>query len=421
MRIAHLLRKYDLAEWGGTETAICQLTSGLRSHGAESLVYAPRIDGADPGAEWAFAEGERPVRRFRAWMPVWRMEPERKRKLLAVGGNLLSFDLFGSLLAEPELDVIHSHALGRIGAIGRTVAGWRRVPFVVTIHGGVYDLSAQVRASLHDSSSKGWDWGRPFGMLLRARQLLSEADAVITCNAREAELISERHPGRRVLIQPHGIPAARYSADQRTAALSAFPAVAGRELFVVVGRIDPVKNQRWLVDQAADLVRRHPQLLVALVGPCTDRAYGDELEAAIAARGLRNHVLLAGRLPPGDPRLIGLLQLARSVVVPSLSETFGLVILEAWAAGTPVLSSRTSGARGLVEDGVTGRLFDLDDPAAFHAAADLFLAEPAEGSLMGAEGRRRVFAEFDTGILAGRMLRLYEELIRNRHALRHSA
>jgi glycosyltransferase involved in cell wall biosynthesis len=104
-----------------------------------------------------------------------------------------------------------------------------------------------------------------------------------------------------------------------------------------------------------------------------------------------------------------------------VSETFGIVILEAWAAGTPVISSRTTGATALVEDGVNGLLFDLDRPASFHAAVDRLFAQPELRGQWGAAGRAKVVAEYDTAVLAGRMKRIYEELMEEKNACRHSA
>ena len=221
-------------------------------------------------------------------------------------------------------------------------------------------------------------------------------------------------------MQPHGVPLALFAPDHRPAARAAFPAVAGRAVLLVLGRIDPTKNQAWLIAQAAELVRRHPRILLVFVGALTNREYGEALRARVAREGLSDSVLLAGTLPPGDPRLIGLLQEAQAVVLPSMSETFGIVILEAWAAGTPVISSRTSGATALVQDGVNGSLFDLDRPASFHAAVDRLLAQPQQREAWGAAGRAKVGAEYDTTVLAGRMKRIYEDLI-SENAHRHSA
>ena len=420
MRVAHLLRKYDPTEWGGAETAIQQLTAGLAAQGVESLVYAPRIPPlagpADP-----LASSGRPVRRFRAYLPILGIPSERRQQLVALGGNPISFDLPRALWREDKLDVIHSHALGRLGAIGRVVARSRRLPFVLSIHGGLYDLPSGARAGLAQPADGGWDWGRPFGLLLRSRHLLEEADAVVTVDPLEAALIRERHPRQRVFSECHGVPAAVFAQDRRAAARRAFPELEGRWVLLVLGRIDPIKNQDWVVAQAGELARRHPRISLVLVGSRTNDEYGRALEARIAREGLQANVVLAGSLPFGDPRLVGLLQSARAVIVPSVSETFGLVILEAWAAGTPVISSRTSGAMSLIQEGVNGLFFDLQRPDSFHAAVEQILRRPALELALGAAGRAKVVAEYDTAMHAGRMKRLYEELIQEKHAPCHPA
>jgi glycosyltransferase involved in cell wall biosynthesis len=99
------------------------------------------------------------------------------------------------------------------------------------------------------------------------------------------------------------------------------------------------------------------------------------------------------------------------VVLPSVSETFGLVILEAWAANTAVISSRTSGATCLIEDGKTGVLFDLAHPEGFHSGMDRLWFDRDWAGRLASAGRQRVWAEFDTRVLAERMRRLYETLI----------
>jgi glycosyltransferase involved in cell wall biosynthesis len=105
------------------------------------------------------------------------------------------------------------------------------------------------------------------------------------------------------------------------------------------------------------------------------------------------------------------LQEAEVLLLPSLSETFGLVILEAWAAGTPVMASRTSGALDLVRPGENGWLFDLANPDAFHACLDEVLDHPERARQLTETGQRRVQTEYDCHVLAGRMKLLYEELI----------
>jgi alpha-maltose-1-phosphate synthase len=408
MRVVHLLRKYNPAEWGGTETAIQRLLEGLRAQGVTSVVYCPRLETAcaerDPLVEAGYQ-----VERFRAFVPVLGISRERKRQLVSVGGNLMSFGLIPALWREKHISVIHTHTLGRIGGIARALARRRRIPLVITIHGGVLDLPDQMRKAFNSPVRGGWEWGRLFGLLLQSHRVLSDADAILTCNPREAALWRERFPSKRIVVQPHGVPLAAYRQDHRAAAGAAFPQLRDRQVLLSLGRIDPIKNQAWLLEQAPVFLQRHPRLLVVLAGPCTDEAYGEAIRRRIQEQGLGERVVLTGGLPPGDPRLLGLLQEAVALVLPSVSETFGLVILEAWAAGTMVLSSRTSGASALVAHGENGWLFDLDQPHTFHKALDRTLAEPELARQMVARGTA-VSAKHSLEAVAGQMKRLYEQL-----------
>jgi glycosyltransferase involved in cell wall biosynthesis len=98
-----------------------------------------------------------------------------------------------------------------------------------------------------------------------------------------------------------------------------------------------------------------------------------------------------------------------------------LVILEAWAAGAPVIASRTSGASALIKPGLNGWLFDLDDPAAFHHHLDQVLGDREGARRQAAEGSRVVVTEYDTGVLARRVKDLYGELKKEKDALRNIA
>ena len=409
MKVAHLLRKYNPDEWGGTETAVMRLVEGLRGHATEPVVYCPRLASATSGDP--FAKAGIPVKRFRSMLPVWRVPEAQRHQMIAVGGNLLSFELIGQLLREKALALIHTHTLNRLGGTALTVAKMRGIPLVVTIHGGLFDLPQEVSAQLARPLAGGFEWGRLFGFLLRSKKVVEAADAVVTCNAREAELIAERHPRQRVIVQSHSINAQLYERASGAEVERHFPALTGHPFLLVLGRLDPVKNQQWLLEQAPSLLRRHPEMRFVFAGACTNEAYGETLRTTVRTLGLEDRVLLAGGLPPEDPRLIGLLQRATALVVPSQSETFGLVILEAWAAGTPVISSRTSGALGLVRDGENGWLFDLAAPDAFHAAVDEIVAQPERAAAAAGRGREAVRANYDSAVLTGRMKELYCELI----------
>jgi starch synthase len=408
MRAVHLLRKLDPAEWSGTETAIHRLVEGLRAQGVKPVVYCPALEGDRNGDPLVHSGFE--VQRFRAFVPILGLSQERRRQLVSVGGNLMSFGLISALRRDKEIDVLHTHTLGRIGGIARTVAKQRGIPFIVTIHGGVFDLPEKIKQSFNAPIEKGWEWGKLFGWMFQSHALFRDADAILTCNPKEASLLRERLPEKKIVVQPHGVPLELYRPDHRSAALAAFPQIRDRDMILSLGRIDPIKNQSWLVEQAPALFAKHPNALIVLAGPCTDEPYEAKLKQRIRQLGLEQRVLFTGGMAGSDPRLIGLLQSARALVLPSLSETFGLVVLEAWAAGTMVLSSRTSGPSALIQNGSNGWLFELEKPAEFHEAVAWTLAHPAEAEQMVERGAR-VSEQYGLAAIAAKVKSLYEELV----------
>ena len=440
MRVIHLLRKFDPAEWGGTETAVQRLFDGLRQHDVTPVMFCPYVNdhGTRPTTtvsgnqnvradhnRWAPSESPNEnngdIKRFKTCVPTWGISRQEKRQFIALGGNLISFDLLPALWREPDVALVHTHTLGRLGGIASAVARGRGLPFVVSIHGGLLDVPPALKTTFDGPSRRSFDWGKLFGLLFQSRRLIHHADAVLACNLTEAELLRKNYPGKRIVVQPHGIHTGPYQQDHRAAARAAFPQICDRDVLLCAGRIDPVKNQMWLIAQAPQIFRNHPKALLVLAGACTNEAYGQDLANQIRDLGIGHRVLLTGGLPPGDPRLIGLIQESRAVLLPSISETFGLVLLEAWAGGTTVISSRTSGASALIQDGENGWLFDLSDLRAFHQAVSVTLGNPGFRTSLAESGRELVNSKYDVMSVAGRVKQLYTELIEEKHALCHSA
>src|SRR4051812_33035244 len=109
MQSVHILRKYDPAEWGGTETALLQLCTGLAGQEVKSTVYCPRIPHGL--ATNPLAESGCTIKHFTAHVPVLGITPEEKCRQIALGGNLVSFDLIHALCREKEVALIHTHTL----------------------------------------------------------------------------------------------------------------------------------------------------------------------------------------------------------------------------------------------------------------------------------------------------------------------
>lgn len=159
-----------------------------------------------------------------------------------------------------------------------------------------------------------------------------------------------------------------------------------------------------LVDAAARVLDAAPAVRFVLVGdgPCRE-----EVMARVAARGLTDRIHLVGARPD-VPAILAACELK---VLPSFSEGLPNAVLEAMAAGKPVVATRVGGIPEAVVDGETGLLVAPGDPAALAAAILQVLADPVRAADMGRAGRRRVAASFGLDRMAREVEALYEALL----------
>jgi glycosyltransferase involved in cell wall biosynthesis len=132
-----------------------------------------------------------------------------------------------------------------------------------------------------------------------------------------------------------------------------------------------------------------------------------ELEAQARRLGLAPHVRFAG----WRDNVAEVLALADVFVLPSESEGFGRVLVEAMAMGRPVVATNVGGIPDIVLDGETGLLVEPADPAALASAVGALLDEPARAARLGAAGRARAESTFSLGAHVDAVERVYDEII----------
>jgi len=200
-----------------------------------------------------------------------------------------------------------------------------------------------------------------------------------------------------VCVVPPGVDMEQY-APRPAGGVRARLGLLDRRVVVYAGRLERLKGADLFVEAIAELLAR-PGFddVVALVcggdsgdGRRQARHAGGErgrLEELVAERGLVERVRFLGAVTPR--RLADLYALADVCVVPSHTESFGLVALEAQASGTPVVAAAVGGLVDVVEDGVTGFLLEGRDPAVFAGRIGEVLADPALRERMGSAARER--------------------------------
>jgi D-inositol-3-phosphate glycosyltransferase len=206
------------------------------------------------------------------------------------------------------------------------------------------------------------------------------SDAVLASCTVEADQIASLYgcdPGR-IRIVPPGVDHAFFGPGHRPQARRALGLPLSGRLLLFVGRIQPLKRADVAIETLAELCEsgHEPYRLVVVGGP--SGPHGEKslqsLHDVADARGVREHVHFVA--PQPHELLSSYYRAADVCIVPSRSESFGLVALEAAACGTPVVASAVGGLTTLVDHGHTGYLVDDPDPVAYAAAVRRTFDEP---------------------------------------------
>ena len=332
-RVAHILRKYDPAEWGGTETHVAAITRSLLREGWRSELHAPH----GPTTPDTRLASEVAISRFHAFCPFLGSKAKRQA-LYANAGNLATFEEPWRLYQDKGLALAHLHTCGRIGGSVRTAILLSQRPYVVSVHGPMLAQAELLAADTQERLKWMLDLGSPIGALFGARRVLDDAARVIVFNQAEHRAMQAR-VGHRAVLMDHGVEVARFSAGDSGRANQRWPFLGEAPLVVVVGRLSHQKNQ--LLALRAFAAGAPSEYHLAFAGATTDLGYQEQLEQEIKVLGLGKRAHLLGNIEASA--VPDLLARAQLLLAPSTHEAFGLVLVEAWAAGCPSLTSVVPG------------------------------------------------------------------------------
>jgi glycosyltransferase involved in cell wall biosynthesis len=239
--------------------------------------------------------------------------------------------------------------------------------------------------------------------------VLRHASRVICFNGREQRALEARL-GARAVRMDHGVDAARLGSGQARRAAERWPALRRGPAVVVLGRLSEQKNQLLALRAFAEGAPAEAQLLLA--GAETDQGYRERVDREAQALGVRGRVWFLGNLDAQE-QVPDLLAAASVVLVPSTHEAFGIVVIEAWAAGVPTLFARSSGTEDLATAlGVSEATPDGLEVRAWARSLGRLMGEEGLRRRLSEAGRVQVRQRFDRERVLDALAGLYREVLR---------
>jgi glycosyltransferase involved in cell wall biosynthesis len=390
VRPIRVLRVIARLNVGGPALHTVILNDGLRRRGFDTLL----VYGSVGSTEASFDD----LARSRS-LPTAHV-PQLGRRISLLD-DARAFARLAGLMWRWSPDVVHTHTakagtLGRIAALVYNIAARRsrRCAVIHTFHGHVLE-----------------GYFGPLGSaVVRAieRTLARITDRVVTISARQRDDITRRFgiaPERKVAVVPLGLElGALLALDDRMYRYTAATAESAEIVVGYVGRLVPIKSLDTLVRGVALARTRLPGIRLVIAGDGEERG---ALGTLVAELGLNDRVEFLGWR--GD--LPALYQMMHLFVLTSINEGTPVSLIEAMAAGVPVVASAVGGVPDVVEDGVTGVLIPPRHPEAVASAIVSAVTQPDRAAAMALRARHSVRDRFDSVRLVEETAAMYREIL----------
>jgi D-inositol-3-phosphate glycosyltransferase len=288
-------------------------------------------------------------------------------------------EAFSAVLENEKYDVLHSH-YWISGKVAMPVAKKFGIPLAHTMH---------TMARVKNMNLAEGERPEPMIRVQGETQVVAAADALIAnTDAEAASLVSlyEACPDNVSVVSP-GVDLYTFTAGNgRKAAREAIGLPQDAHILAFVGRIQPHKGPEVLIRAVAEMLNHSPHLRTKLITIIMGGASGSGLGEVDRLKDLASWLNISDVVRFENPvpraQIPQWYRAADLVCVPSYSESFGLVALEAQACGTPVVATAVGGLRTAVADGISGVLVDGHDPRAWSSVLARLIQEPQRRVLL---------------------------------------
>lgn len=242
---------------------------------------------------------------------------------------------------------------------------------------------------------------RWYGRLDRWTNGLVDQNVCVSQGVADFSLHSTGLSASKLIVIPNGVDP-NTIANAQPVDLSSLGIRSDSPLVITIGRLEEQKGISYLLQAAVEILKKHPDCHFLIVGEGPDRA---SLEQQARKLGISLAVHFTG----GRPDVPGLLKSACTFVLPSLWEGMPNALLEAMAAGLPVIATSVEGSREVVQSGINGVLVEPARSDALSQAILMVLNDSTTAAALGREAQNTILKNFTTNA----MIRAYEDLYRN--------
>jgi 1,2-diacylglycerol 3-alpha-glucosyltransferase len=361
----------------GVVRAISLFTQGLREKGHEVYIFAP-----DYG-NWTDEEPG-----------IFRFPAVNLSRQIYFPIAVPYFPRLNEILRRIGPDIIHNHHPFVLGEIGVKQARRLKIPAVYTFH-TQYDQYAHY-FPLPKVMVQKIARDRICSFARQVDRLTAPAQSVV-------ELLRGYGVESPVTVLPNPIEPGIFQNPDPGNVQERY-GLAGKRVLLSVGRLGREKNLGLLLRALATLHHDFPMLRLIVVG---SGPAADSLRQEAAELGIAGKVIFTGRVT--DQELPSFFHAADLFIMTSLTETFGIVMAEALAAGIPVVAVTGNGSKDLITPGLNG-LLTLNNPQSLAAAIRLLLTDEEQRARMG-KAAQQTAARYSVAALTGELINLYESAI----------
>lgn len=399
MYIPQVVRRLSEKEWGGTETVVLNTTQQLLTQGIHSEILTTQA--MDTRAKTRLHEVN--IQRFDYFYPYLGLSAQAKDLLDRKGGNPFSPSLVRYLKHQAP-DLIHGHSMQRMAGMVRQAAQALGVPYVLSFHGGFFQVPAAEVSQMKAPVKGRFHYGRLVDPWLGYPRAIQDASGLICVNPDEQRTMQRQYPHQRVIYLPNGVhlntPEVEQACGLRFRQQYGIP--LEMPLLLCVGRIDPQKGQHEVIPY----LKHNPQAGYVCIGPITDPGYATRFTQEIHRLGLENRVWILPGTAPESQVLADARAAAQVCVVPSRHEPFGIVVLEAWRQGLPVVAHEVGGLKTLINPHENGILATPGEK--FQHSLHTQLTLPEQANTLGRKGYETLKGQYTWDAITTQLLQFYQ-------------